>query len=144
MAGDPDLEALSASVRKSLHWCAFLLAAMIVILAVDLQIKKSLGRQAVATARRLAQLDASLAAETDRLIDGVRERMADERGTVDAPADDGDHPGRGGGGDVDGGPGVAAGNDQEAGSRQAARARRPAGRVKRAPGDGRRAPGADG
>src|SRR6266853_5623144 len=130
------LEALSGSVRKSLHWCAFLLTAMIVILVIDLQIKKSIARQAI---RVTGEFDAAAA----RLLAGVKGEARGRSGPVVAPADDGDHAGGGRRGDVDGSAGVAAGDDPQAGPDPAAVARGAAGRVKRAPGDGRRAPGAD-
>jgi len=130
------LEALSGSVRKSLHWCVFLLAAMIVILVIDLQIKKSIARQAV---RVTGEFDAV----TARLLADMKGEARGRSGPVVAPADDVDHGGGGRRGDVDGRAGVAAGDDQAAGPGEAAVARGPAGRVKRAPGNGRRASGAD-
>lgn len=131
-----DLDALSASVRKNLHWAVFLLGAMMLVLVIDLQLKRSIARQAVTVSRRLADLDTQLAKATGRLVADVKARTGD-RQPMDAPAHDGDNPCGCGGSDVDGSAGVAAGSSPAGSTRKGPPARRRAGTPDRAPGDGR-------
>jgi hypothetical protein len=135
MTTPDELETLAASVRKNLHWAVFALGALALILVIDLQLKRSIGRQAVTVARRLADLDTTLARETQRLVADVKEATG-ERQPVDAPAHDGDHPCGCGGDDVDGSAGVAAGSGPPRGARQKPPARRGPRPQDRAPGDG--------
>jgi hypothetical protein len=136
------LSALAAKVDKRLRWAGFLLAAMLVILAIDLQLKRSLGRQAVETARNMAVMH-SIAAAAGRLRadleggTGGREPAREDAGR-------GADPGRAGGHDVDGAPGVAAGAGDPDGPLADAVARHPAGTRKRAPRNGTRASGGTG
>jgi hypothetical protein len=130
-----DLEALSVSVRKSLHWSVFLLGAMLLILVIDLQIKRSIGRQAVAVGRMLAASEV-LSYQTDRLIADVM-GATNGRQSADASGDDADNAGRDGGGHVDGSPGVAAGNGQAGSADEKPKAGRRGRAPQRPPGDGR-------
>lgn len=50
-----DLDRLAAQVRRSLHWAGFLVAMMALILVIDLQLKKSIARQAVNAARLFSE-----------------------------------------------------------------------------------------
>ena len=132
---DPGLDALAASARKSLHWATFLLAAMLLILVIDLQIKRAIGRQAVSVGKMLSD-SAALNYQTDRLIADVRKGGRDGPGAADPPADDGDNPVRGGGDHVDGSTGMAAGGDPPGGPAPGTAPRRPPRPRVRAPRDG--------
>jgi hypothetical protein len=122
-----DLSSMAVNVRRSLHWCTFLLAAMILILIIDLQLKRSIARQAVNAAALMGQ------ALT------MAERKAGGRsGPVDSPAGDSNHRGGGGSDHVDGSPPVATGADPAETPLEAAIRDHPAGRAKRTPGNGRR------
>jgi hypothetical protein len=126
-----DLTALAGTVRKTLHWSAFLLAAMLAILVIDLQLKRSIARQAIAASELIGK-------GTDKLIGDLigRGTGGGRTGPVDPPADDGDHPGGGGGDHVDGSPGVAAADDHPGSPGPGTAGRRPGSRPKRPPRDG--------
>jgi hypothetical protein len=122
-----DLADMAVHVRRSLHWASFLLAAMVLILLIDLQLKRSIARQAVNAAALMGQ------ALT------MTERKAGGRsGPVDPSAGDSNHRGGGSGDHVDGSPPVATGADPAQAPLEAAIRDHPAGRAKRAPGNGRR------
>jgi hypothetical protein len=129
-----DLDALSVSVRKSLHWAVFLLAAMLVVLVIDLQIKRSIGRMAVSVGNMLANTTV-LSYQTDQLIASLK-GDGDVGQPASAPGHDADHAGRDGGDHVDGSPRVAARDDQEGGQGEKPKANRRARTPQRPPGDG--------
>jgi hypothetical protein len=131
------LSALAAKVDKRLRWAAFLLGAMLLILVIDLQIKRSLGRQAVEQARSIA-ITQSLNAAAERLrADLTGGSLGREPG---GPAD-GSRPDAGGDRpDVLGGtPPVAEASTDPGGPLEDAVARHPASARKRAPRNGPRA-----
>ena len=126
MTDTDGLEALAASVRRSLHWAVFLLGCMALILVIDLQLKRSVARQAV---------NASVALSNAVVLAG-KAGGGGRSGAVDPSADDGDHRDRSAGDHVDGGAGMAAGGDEAGGPVPAAPRRRAPRAGQRAPGDG--------
>jgi hypothetical protein len=133
-----DLETLSvlaARVDKRLKWAALLLAAMLAILVIDLQIKRSIARQAVEVADRCAAAD-SICGRVGSLVADLRRETAGG-GLGGGPAGSGGPDAGGDSPDVlDGNAPLAAGPDPAAGPLEAAVRRHPPGRGKRAAGDG--------
>jgi hypothetical protein len=132
-----DLETLSVLAARTgarLKWAGLLLAAMLVILLIDLQLKRSVARLAVDAAERCARADAicartgALVAELKREAAGGRLAGGEAGGGSSDPG--GDRP------DVLAGDApVAAGPGPAGDPLQAAVGRHPAGRRQRKTGD---------
>jgi hypothetical protein len=137
--GDTDPAELAAATTRALRWCAFMLAAMIAILLIDLQLKRAIGRQAVTAADKLA----GITRMCDQILADLTRKGAPAGGRQDmAAASRRDHhPGLGGADGVDGTAPVPAGTDGAAGPVKAPRGRRQAGPRVGPPGDGPRADG---
>jgi hypothetical protein len=113
-----DLKELAAQARRYLMWACFLLLVMAGILILDVQIKRSVARQAVAASETLARAVS--------LADGRRQTP-----DVAATPDDSGVGGGGSGDAVDGSTPVAAGPDPQRGAKPPGRR----GVAKRSPGD---------
>jgi hypothetical protein len=133
-----DLETLSvlaARVDKRLKWAALLLAAMLAILVIDLQLKRSIARQAIDAAERCARAD-SVCGRTMSMLGEIRRETAGGRFRGDPDSGSGADPGRDSADVLARDAAMAAGPDGAAGPVPAAAPGRPAGRRKRTPGDG--------
>jgi hypothetical protein len=120
-----DLADMAIHVRRSLHWASFLLAAMVLILLIDLQLKRSIARQAITVSQAASRIVADLKGDPGGRTEPVAE-----------PAGDSGHSGRGGSDHVDGSTSLAEGNGQAGAPVEAAVRRHPSSRAKRSPGDG--------
>jgi hypothetical protein len=122
---EQDLADMAANARKLLAWAGVFLAAMLVILVIDLQLKRSVARQAVSASELLSR-----AAALARGTIGRETLAADSDNAGDGGGDRGDH--------VDGSTGVAAGSDPPRDTAAGVPAAAPGGPRKRPPGNGRR------
>lgn len=130
---EDELTALAAKTGKTLVWAGFLLGMMLLVLLIDLQLKRSIARTAIIAAGRHDSIM--------RMTDGI---MADltRKGTPSGRPvmAESDSPSRGPGSDgMDGAPPVAASASDPGSEAAGVPAAAPASPRKRTPGNGRRA-----
>jgi hypothetical protein len=92
---DNDISAQLEQARKMIRWIYLLLAACVMILLIDLMLKRQLGHIAVEVARAGSASAAGMAVPPDHPDRGGRDGSDDLDGTPPVPADDADAGGPG-------------------------------------------------
>ena len=132
---EQELDDMAAGVARSLKWAGFLLAAMLVILLVDLQLKRSIGKTAVLASER----HALIVDMADRIMADLGKGTRRGREPVAPPGSAGGDTSHDGNTGMVGDAAVAAGTDPPGDPPPDVPAPAPGRPGQRTPGNGRRA-----